>query len=389
MRVAGVICEYNPFHNGHALHLAETRNAGATHIVAVMSGNYVQRGEGAFCDKWARARAAVQCGADLVLDLPVPWAVGGAKSFARGGAASLLSFGIDFLSFGCETADRSLLLSAAHAVSREDVLALAGTLMREGIPYPAALQSAVGSFYDDKTADVLRFPNNVLALEYICAIRESGSSCNILPVLRQGAAHDAESADGAIRSAASIRALPQEKAVLFMPWAAVNEVFAPKTLRFDPAAYETAVLCALRQKSREEMRSFVDDRSGLADRIYAASRTARSLPELLETAKTKSLTLAKVRRAVMQIFLEIPPSFSMKAPGYLRALACNERGLELLRGAKPQLPLITKYAETSALDDFSKQIYALQCRTSDVYAALCKEKGACSLEQTNAMQIIR
>ena len=121
MHVVGFVSELNPFHNGHAYFTEQLRHAGDTYVVTVMSGNFVQRGEAAFTDKYLRAEAAVRSGVDLVLELPVPWALGGAESFARGGVSLLKSFGCDALAFGCETDDTALLQHTADCMHRSDI----------------------------------------------------------------------------------------------------------------------------------------------------------------------------------------------------------------------------------------------------------------------------
>ena len=355
MKVAGVVCEYNPFHNGHAYHLNAARNAGATHIVAIMSGNFVQRGAGAFCDEWARARAAVKSGADLVLELGVPFCCGSAGVFARGAVAQLNAFGVDELTFGAETEDLSLLQTAADACSRADVQAQIRRLHALGVGYPAAVQQAVGAFCREAAA-VLSLPNNTLAVEYLKAAKECGACFSVLPVRRVGAAHDAAGPGGSITSAMALREMKTaEEMRPFMPQTAFEELFSQNTLFFDSSAFETAALCALRAMTQVDMERCIADESGLAARVFAASRTATTLEALYAAAKTKSLTAAKVRRAVLHCFLGIDKALQIQTPPYLRVLAVNERGLELLHEAAPALPLVTKHKEVAALSEQSRE----------------------------------
>ena len=389
MKIAGVVCEYNPFHNGHAYHLNAVRQAGATHIVAAMSGNFVQRGTPAFCSKLARARAAVRCGADLVLELPVPFCCGSAGVFARGAVETLISFGVDLLSFGAECDDLELLQTAAAAGLDSAVQAQIKALHAQGVGYPAAAQQAVAAFAGDAVAAVLAQPNNTLAVEYIKAAKTAESAVSFLPVKRVGAAHDAATSAGGFAPATLLRAMqtPEERRP-YMPAAAFEEIFADETRFLDETAFETAVLCALRMLTKADMERFVADGSGLAMRVFTASRQARSLEELYALAQTKSLTAAKVRRATLGCFLQTDKTWQKKPVPYLRALAANKRGLELLSHAQPKLPLITKHSETAALHEEARAFYALQCRANDLYAAVCSPKGAAGEEQRSSMLIL-
>ena len=389
MKVAGVVCEYNPFHNGHAYHLSETRKAGATHIVAVMSGCFVQRGTGAYCDPWTRARAAVRCGADLVLELPVPFSCGSAGVFARGAVELLNAFGIDVLSFGAETDDPVRLQAAADACSNAAVRAEIQRLHANGTGYPAAVQQAVEAAFGPQIAGVLAQPNNTLAVEYLKAAKALNATFLCRPVRRIGPAHDAHTQENHITSALALRQMKTKDEMRpFLPDAAFREIFAPQTLFFDEAAFETAVLCALRMQSLPDMECFIADDSGLAARVFASSRSATNLPGLYAAAQTKSVTASKVRRAVLHCFLQLEKNLQKQSAPYLRPLAANQRGLELLRRATPTLPVLTKHRESAALPAKAQDFYALQCRCTDLYAALCKPKGTAGLAQKHAMTVI-
>lgn len=390
MSVAGVVCEYNPFHNGHAHHLKATRAAGARCIVAVMSGCFVQRGTGAFCDPWARARAAVRCGADLVLELPVPFACGSAGVFARGAVELLSAFGADTLSFGAETADPALLQAAAAAGEDAAVQAEVKRLHALGVGYPSAVQQAVEARFGSRIAAVLAQPNNTLAVEYIKAAKNANAAFSFLPVQRVGAAHDEHAAGPRFASAMALRQMQTEDELRpFLPRAAFEEIFSETTLFFDEAAFETAVFCALRTMTLPEMARCVADESGLAARVFDASRTQTDLNALYAAAQTKSLTKAKVRRAVLHCFLKFDKALQTQSPPYLRVLAANERGLEALGAAKPALPVLTKHREAASLPEEAQAFYALQCRCADLYAALCRPRGAAGLAQTHAMAVLQ
>lgn len=236
MKTAGIIAEYNPFHNGHAYHIAETRKrSGADYIVIVMSPDFVQRGEAALLDKWTRARCALEAGADLVLQLPVWSAAGSAEYFAQGGVSLLSHLGIcDYLSFGCETEFPELISAAAGFFAQDNEPALYREVLRkklkEGLTFPSARAQALeaqllsASGPEDeflkapgqslqkqeqigRISSLLSSPNNLLAVEYQKALLRTGSTMKILPVRRKGSAHNEENLAGTCSSASSIRNL--------------------------------------------------------------------------------------------------------------------------------------------------------------------------------------
>lgn len=194
MKTAAVICEYNPFHYGHRHQLEQTRALGATHIAAVMSGDFTQRGDLAVTDKFARAKTALENGADLVLELPVKYSLCAAEGFARGAVGIISALGcVDMLSFGSECGSIPALREAAGAVEyavHSDYFQL---LMSGGKSYPAALAEAVKKFYTNDVYDVISSPNNTLAVEYIKALDDIGSGIEPVTVRREGAAHDSDS----------------------------------------------------------------------------------------------------------------------------------------------------------------------------------------------------
>ena len=390
MRVAGIVAEYNPFHNGHSFMADQARQSGATHLVACMSGSFVQRGEAAFADKFLRAEAAVRSGVDLVLDLPVPWSLGGASSFARGGVSILSSIGCDALAFGCETNDETLLLKTAQTMLQDSVQAETAALMKEGLTYPAALGQVLSSRGLQECADVLASPNNVLAVEYIKSILQMDLNMSLIPVKRVGSGHDATVCCGKIASAAALRAMNESADMApYMPAEAFRVYRENPGRMLSRESFETSVLTALRLLPEDAFVTFVEDRSGLADRLRAAVKTSNSLDSLYQAAKTKNYTLSKVRRETMHLYLHIPTFYLMQEPLFVRVLAANDRGLEVLSKADSRIPILTKHAESLSLSREAKALYDLQCRASDLYSLCTKEKRACCTEQTSSIQIIR
>ena len=204
MATAGIIAEYNPFHSGHRHHLSETRRRAGDGVVCVMSGNWVQRGEPALVSKWVRARMALEGGADLVLELPTPWAMSSAERFGRGGVEVLTAAGVvDVLSFGSEDGRLEPLQRAAECLDSAEYRQALGGFLREGITFAAARQKAAEALGVDGAC--LQGANNNLGVEYLRAIRAMGSSLRPMTVPRKGAGHRAEEEEGGMASASLIR----------------------------------------------------------------------------------------------------------------------------------------------------------------------------------------
>ena len=247
MKTAAVICEYNPFHYGHRFQLEQTRKLGATHIVAVMSGDFTQRGDVAVYDKFSRARAALENGADLVLELPVKYSLCAAEGFARGAVGIISALGcVDMLSFGSECGSIDALREAAGAVDYAVHSEYFQMLMTGGKSYPAALAQAVNKFYTDDVYQTISSPNNTLAVEYIKALDDIGSRIEPVTIQREGAEHDSEESSRKYASASLIRKriLAGEDYSEFAPVSAEPSA--------DIKRLETAILAKLRTMKPED-----------------------------------------------------------------------------------------------------------------------------------------
>ena len=392
MVTAGVVAEYNPFHLGHHWHLQETRRRGVSHIVAVMSGCYVQRGEPALWDKWVRTRAALLGGADLIIELPLPYACATAERFAWGAASLLHALGVvDVISFGCEAGNEEQLRMCAKAIGDRRVLDAIPQELAGGITYAVARQRAAARFYGDQTAALLRQPNNILGAEYLLALERLGSAIDPLAIPRRGAAHDGQGAEDGFASASFLRQLylqgRQQEAAAFLPPAgkALLDQAYGDGLCWQPELLERPLLTRLRSMSREEMAALPDLSEGLENRLYGAVRRSCTVNELLEELKTKRYSHARLRRLLMSAFLGIPKDFCRISPPYLRVLGFNERGLEILREAKKKasLPLSHSLAELERAGETAAAFAALEARSTDLYHLLPPSPRPCGLDYTH------
>lgn len=408
--LTGIIAEYNPFHKGHAHHIAAARAAGAGPIVAVMSGNFVQRGEPALLSKHRRAGMALACGVDLVIELPLPWALSTAQNFAEGGTALLHAMGcVETLSFGSECADASLLQGAARAADSPSLGPVLEGYLGQGLPFAAARERAVAALFGRDTARVFTRPNDTLAAEYLAAAGRLGADWSILPVPRVGAAHDqappdtgqggpgegpeaadSSSGNGDFQSAAGIRALLRggetERALSHMPPAAAD--ILRQALREEglirPARLESALLCRLRGMDRADFARLPDISEGLENRLYAAARQAVSLADFLALAKTKRYSLARLRRLTWAAFLGLDNRYFRTPPPYIRVLGFNRTGRAVLGelGRAAALPLVLRPRDLEGLDRRALDVFQSECKADDLFWLAADRPRPCGTDLT-------
>ena len=392
MHNAGIVAEYNPFHSGHAQMIRRVRErlGAGCGIVCAMSGKFVQRGDFALLGKYARAEAAVRCGADLVLELPLPWAVSSAEGFARGGVGVLAASGVvDTLAFGSECADAALLHQAARGL---EAPAFPGLLRRElekGDSFAVARQRALEQLVPPEAAAGLASPNDLLAVEYCRCLDRMGTGMVPLAIRREGAGHDAPLTEGPFSSASALRALIADGRTE----AALERLPEPVRLIYRReaadgrapvwgATCQRAILARLRTMERDDYAAIDEGGEGLGNRMYAASRTAATLDELLTQTKTKRYALARIRRMVLWAYLGLKPAERPAAIPYLRPLAANERGRKLLRRMQEcaAAPVLTKPADVRHLGEAAQALFAQEVRAADLYALAYPQLSAAGSE---------
>ncbi len=378
MTVCGVVAEYNPFHAGHAHHLAETRRAlGAdTAIVCAMSGNFVQRGDLAIMEKYRRAQAAARCGADLVLETPLSACLWSASGFAFGAVSLLDALGcVTHLSFGAENADLALLRRAADLSRAQDAHADAlRQALAAGLPYAAAVQQAVSAADPDAGA-LLASPNNTLAIEYLCALGTLKSPMQPLAILRAGGAHDSDVPADGLPSASYLRGLiaqgDTESCRPLMPeasFAVLTQAIEQGTAPVTRNAVDQAILAHLRRLSPGDLARYCGG-DGLKNRLWTAIRDHSSFAAVCTAAQTRRYPLARVRRVLLRAWLDLPTSVPPTAD-YVRVLAVGARGRELLRRMKDTcpLPVIVKPVTERTLPDALQPTLAHDALADDLYA---------------------
>lgn len=376
MRAVGIVTEFNPFHNGHALLIERARAMleDDAAVVCAMSGDFVQRGEAAVWSKFARAEAAARSGADLVFELPVPWALSSAEGFARGGVGLLASLGVvDCICFGSECGEAEPLERAAEALLSPKFAAALKDELAVGAPFAAARQRALAAVTDEDTARLVESPNNILAIEYIRAIYELGLDLGFMTVRREGAEHDGPGT-GMFRSASELRSrlAAGRSCQEFMPESAAAVFERENERGRGPVLMETLepmLLSRLRMLPDAEFSRLPDASEGLGNRLCAAVRDEPTLDGVLAAAKSKRYALARIRRMTMCACLGVREGMSAGIPPYARLLAATERGRALLRRAqdKSRIPIITKAATARQLPREALEVFELGSGARDLY----------------------
>lgn len=382
MKTAVITAEYNPFHKGHRWQLEQVRAAGASHVAVVMSPDFTQRGTPAIFPKRLRAQAALQNGADLVLELPVCYALAGAQRFAFGAVQLAAAMGcVDLLAFGAEDADLVRLRQACTALQQEEVNRTIRQLLQSGITFAKARERAVAAVYGEETALLLQKPNNILAIEYLCQL-EKLPDAHIQPLAlgRIGNTHDGEPV-GEFASASFLRGLilegRWEQAQRYLPqnvWQLYRQAQQEGQIA-DLQLGERAVLSALRRMEKNEMAQLADLSEGLENRLYRASREACSLEQLYAAVKSKRYPLARVRRLVMNAFLQLPAQMQTLPPPYLRVLGMNERGKQIVSAMKQtvSLPVSTSLMKLARSTEAARQWAQVEAAACDQYSIFCRQ----------------
>lgn len=363
--ITGVIAEYNVFHNGHKYQIDEIKKT-ADAVVAVMSGSFVQRGDVAVTDKWTRAKTALMCGADLVIELPVCYALSAAPNFASGGISVLNALGvIDSICFGSESGHIDDILKAASILENEmaDISDKIKSYVSGGMGYPAALTKAYDGIIP---CEILSQPNNILAVEYTRALLRTKSRIQPITIKRQAAGHHDAVTNGNITSASHIRDMIFDGKDIssFIPYPVYEIISAP----FDISALDNAILAKLRTMTASELSNISEVSEGLENRILECAKEADSFVSLVALIKNKRCTESKIRRILLAALIGYTKNIYSPEPQYIRVLGMNKTGMGILKQAKEKcsVPIITK---TPDFKGGSAQL-ALDIRATDT-AMLC------------------
>ncbi|MFO7819719.1 MAG: nucleotidyltransferase [Halanaerobacter sp.] len=378
MKVLGIITEYNPFHNGHQLHIEKSlTESKADAVICIMSGSFLQRGTPALTHPWARAKMALEAGVDLVIQLPVSYSLRSAEYFAYGSVKLLDAAGIvDSLCFGSETGCIKPLKFLGQLLAEEppQLSQLIQKNLETNNSYPEARATAVSdylaekndsnSFSQEEIKRALHSSNNILGIEYIKALTKLNSSITPLTIQREGEGYNSKHLSK-ISSATAIRAKIEENSKNDKPLldAELEETMPAATIKIlkeeftagrgaiFPADFAVQLLTILRRAAKEDIRSYEDIRGGLENRIKRAALNSTTWSGLIEKIKTKRFTQTRIQRILAQILIDLKTedlnNFAQAGgPQYFRILGFNQQGKKLLHQIKEQseLPLISRVA---------------------------------------------
>lgn len=369
MKICAIICEYNPFHNGHLYQLREARErSGADAVLCLMSGNFVQRGESAVMDKYTRARHAIEAGADIVVELPTVFATSNAELFAKGGIKLLSSIpAVTSLCFGAESANKTAFLLAARALNDEpkEVSDKIKELAASGVSYAKARAQAWAGFIP---FDLLCSPNNILGLEYTRALLSQNSDIEILPIERIGGGYNDGTLQENYSSATAIRSALTNGESVCGNVPAFVEKDLPRALENKLEALEKY---ALLSSSTEEISRMCDCTEGLENALKKAAASDETLVNALTSAR---YTSSRIRRIALQNLLKIDEALireSLSAPLYLRVLAIKKDRSDLMSAlGQSSFPLIARAHDDNVLFGVAKRCYERDIFAEKVYGLL-------------------
>lgn len=391
-----IISEFNPFHKGHKFLVDSCRENGATHITAIMSGNFVQRGDVAIISKRLRTEMALKNGVDLVVELPLPYAVANAQVFARGGVSIASDMGcVDKLAFASECGDVDLLKQIAEITVSEKFNEIFKDEISRGISYPNALTKAVENTCID-LKDIISSPNNVLGIEYIKALSEINSDIKPFTIKRKGDSHNSTEISSELASASNIRKLLTENKDVYkyIPESCC-EILEKAITNGELATLEEnmrGVMLKLRNMSISDISSIADVSEGLENRLFNAIQKSCSIDEIIENTKSKRYTYARIRRLIISCLLGITSDYTKNTPSYIRVLGFNKKGAEILGCMKKSatLPVVTKLTNLPEnISDNARKALELEIKSTDIYHTFTKAIKPCGMEYKNGVVVLK
>ena len=381
MKVSGIIAEFNPFHNGHK-YIVDSAKKTSDCIIAIISGNYVERGTPAYFSKFIRAKAAIENGVDLVIELPSPWSTSFAQNFAIGGVSLLKELKVDNIVFGCESDELNKLEKIAandNFVFDKD---FKGT-------YASARQQAIETNLGKEYSILLETPNNNLAIEYIKAAKFLRFDTKFIAIKRLGVGHDDDIVTDNIASASKTREMLQngENIDSFVPDSA-NKIYTTALENkeyLSEEKFNNAVISQLRRFNN--FKELPELSEGIENRLEKAILKASNYNELLDLIKTKRYTLARVRRLVLNAFLGIDSSWLHKEVPYINVLGFSKTGEKYLKEVSDSLskPLIFSMKPNIPLDKEAELLLNKECERNDIYMSLLQTAQPCKSDYTHKL----
>lgn len=388
-KVLGIIAEYNPFHNGHLYHLENSKKlTGCDYTIAVISGNFTQRGSTSLIDKWEKTKAALLNGVDLVIELPVLYSISSAENFAAGAIKILNSLGIvDYLSFGAEHSNISDLDKIADILCNEpeEYKKLLLNELKTGLSFPKARENALIKYLDDSSyLNILSSPNNILGIEYLKALKRQNSNIKPISISRAQVGYNSNEISNNIASATAIRNFIKNEDFDIIKNLVPESTYSVlmdnvKSGRFvtDFSTFEKEIFYILRRMSIEEIANLPDISEGLEFAIKNAVNSCNSISELLDSVKSKRYTTTRIQRIFLYALLGITKfdmEISRNTLPYVRVLGFNDNGKRLvseISKMNPDINIITSIKKfvNYNIDDNLKLILSKDIFATNIYCS--------------------
>ncbi len=400
-KVVGIIAEYNPFHNGHVYHIQNSKEkTGAEYVVAVITGNFTQRGNTSIIDKWEKAKMAISGGADLVIELPVIYSISSAENFANGAVKVLDTLGIvNSVSFGMEANDLSTLNNIANVLYNEppEYISILQHELQKGISYPKARDNAIMMYLNDikRYANVLKGSNNILAIEYLKALKNQKSNLIPIGVKREKVYYNSTKIIDEFASSTGIRSLLLQNQI-----DEIRKVVPPDTFGIllnnlkegtyvlDLTAYNYEIIYKLRTMSLKDIENLPDVNEGLEHAIKDAVNKTNNVIDLINSIKSKRYTQTRIQRILLYALLDITKKdieTSKTTAPYIRVLGSSEKGKKLLSQISPKAKVITslkKFEEKNKNLGKLSRLIEIDKRATDVYTIGYRSNSKANLDYT-------
>lgn len=402
-KVVGIIAEYNPFHNGHAYHIQKTKEqTGADFVVAVITGNFTQRGNTSVINKWEKAKMAINGGVDLVIELPTIYSISSAENFSSGAIKILNNIGIvDSISFGMEADDISSLNNIANVLLSEpqEYTSLLKAELQKGSSYPKAREIALMMYLNDikRYSNILNGSNNILAIEYLKALKKQRSNLIPIGVKREKVYYNSTKIIDEYASATGIRSLllrnqleEIRKVVPSTTLSILLNNIREGTYVLDLTAYGAEILYKLRTMSIQEIANLPDVSEGLENLIKDVSNKTNNLIDLINGIKSKRYTQTRIQRILLYALLGITKKdmeYSKKIVPYVRILGCSENGKILLSQINNKAKIITslkKFEKTNKNKKIARML-EIDKKATNIYTLGYKRNSVANLDYTKGL----
>lgn len=400
--ILAVISEYNPFHNGHLKHLTYSKQlTKADFSIAVISGNFVQRGDTSIVDKWTKAEMALKAGFDIVIELPTIYAISSAENFAEGAIKILNNLGIvDYLSFGSELGEISPLNDLANLLYKEpkELSILINQYLKTGVSYPKAREMALMQFLGGHTKhkQALNSPNNILGIEYLKALKKYRSQIKPITIKREYSAHNSKTIKKGIASSTAIRTLIHKKKnihtlVPFETYELLEKQIQAGKIVPSLAVFEKEIIYTLRRMTLPEIAALPDVSEGLENRIKMAANNCNNLNDLINSIKSKRFTQTRIQRILLYALLNISQkdmNIAKRTTPYIRVLGFNKHGKKIISAIAKQNPKthviisVKKFMENNT-DNHLRNMLSKDILATNIYTLGYKNEPVANLDYTH------